>query len=264
MKSLLDGTSTTVDSPSFQQPPPPPPHSGSVEQQSEERCSDAHVEKVTDNSSKPTSELFSPNEGYGVINFQKIDHSPTNASVTSDITSSVIFGSGDFRKPSFMKPLDRLETTIETFDQELLAERSIPDPPTSTLERIDFPENPHESFFIEITNPIQSKDQLTPLPGNDFSKLATSGGSFIDQSTSASAARPIDTLSHLKSQFQTTSIRQQDADNRATQDRSQSKCSDGKLSEAVHKAKLAFLSQLACGAFTASSFAFCASGNCKK
>lgn len=261
MKSLLDGTSTTADSPSIQQPPP---CIGIAEHQSKERLSGTQSEKVVA-TTKPLAELFPSNEGYGVINFQRIDHSPTNASVTSDITSSVIFGSGDFRKSSFMKPLDILETTVEAFDQELLADRSIPDPPTSTLEKIELRESPHETVFVEISNPVRSKEQLTPLHGSDFSNLARGGDNFVHQAPSARAS-PNDPLSHLKAQLQAKPIRQQDAGTTAAEERSsQTKCIDGRtVSEAVQKAKLAFLSHLACGAFASSSFIFCASGDYEK
>lgn len=262
MKSLLDGTSTTADSPSFQHPPL---HQCVSAEQQGDGGNDAHGMTVTDAPSKPSSDLFSSNEGYGVINFHKIDHSPTNASVTSDITSSVIFGSGDFRKPLFMKPLDIPETTIETFDPELQADRSVHDQPTATLEKIEFAENPHEAFFVEITNPIRSKDQMTPLPGNDFSKLTSRGTLFVDSSPTASTTRPNGALSHLKAQLLSKAIGQQDDEITATADGSQNKCPDGKtMSEAVNQAKLAFLSRLSCGAFAASSFSFCASGNYKK
>ena len=265
MKSLLDGTSTTVDSPSFQQPPPPPLHGGCAELQIKERCSDTHCTKEANETLKQSADLFSSNAGYGVINFHKIEHSPTNASVTSDITSSVIFGGGDFRKLSFMKPLGILETTVETFDPEILVDRSAPDQPTSMLEKIEFPENLHDGLFVEITNPIRSEDQMTPPPGNGFSNLTSRGGSIVDLTPSASTTLPNGTLSHLKAQFLTKPIRQQDAENMAAEDMSQSKCPDRKaVSEAVSKTKLAFLSQLSCGAFASSSFAFCASGNCKR
>jgi hypothetical protein len=89
MKSLLDDG--TVESPSNQQPPM---HDGN------DYSKAVPNPKADSSASVENHRLFiSPVEGYGVINLQKIEQSPTNESITSDITSSVVFGySSDFAK----------------------------------------------------------------------------------------------------------------------------------------------------------------------
>ena len=105
MKSLLDDG--TVESPSNQQPPKYDGNDYSKAVSNPPADSSASAEN---------HRLFiSPVEGYGVINLQKIEQSPTNESITSDITSSVVFGySSDFaRRKTSLGRQDILETHNE-------------------------------------------------------------------------------------------------------------------------------------------------------
>ena len=223
--SLLDGASTvlsTAESPAQSQQPK------NAASKQEENKSSPMIQKETPN---PSSRLFLPDTaGYGVIDCQKSDNSPTNASVTSELTSSVIDFSPQGRKPSFRKlasqrSVNVLETTDE-MDQELSAIRSA-DQAASKVE---------EEEYEEDVDMINSKSQETPLSQEDDNsksptRMSTSRGvSLVNPSTN---------------------------DDSATYPSISSK-TNSKVSEVVEQAKSTFLSQFACGVFSASSFTFCA------
>lgn len=206
-----------------------------------------------------TSRLFLPDKGYGVINLQKIEHSPTAASITSDITLSVIFG-GEFtmksslRKNFDSKQFDILETTDEA-EQELSAIRSATDPSPSQIENHNSPslEEQYEEDMIEAMNHDKSQD--TSLPG-DFSKAASRGVSLMSPSTNDSATHQ-STASLLMKKAQLLASK---TGGKVPGEDEITASSHSKfyLRNSEYKAKSSFLSQFSCGVFAASSFAFCA------
>jgi hypothetical protein len=216
MKSLLDDG--TVESPSNQQPP---------------KYDGNDTSKVVSNppdssASAENHRLFiSPVEGYGVINLQKIEQSPTNESITSDITSSVVFGySSDFaRRKTSLGRQDILET-----HNEIVCDAN----------------EDHE-------DDDDDEEQILPHSAVGDAKITY----FKDANRVISLISPStdDITSHL-------SAKAGDGSNKLPGDMIQSKKSQDSALLAPKSVKPSFLSQLSsCRIFASSSFVYCAGAN---
>ena len=216
MKSLLDDG--TVESPSNQQPP---------------KYDGNDTSKVVSNppdssASAENHRLFiSPVEGYGVINLQKIEQSPTNESITSDITSSVVFGySSDFaRRKTSLGRQDILET-----HNEIVCDAN----------------EDHE-------DDDDDEEQILPHSAVGDGKITY----FKDANRVISLISPStdDITSHL-------SAKAGDGSNKLPGDMIQSKKSQDSALLAPKSVKPSFLSQLSsCRIFASSSFVYCAGAN---
>ena len=216
MKSLLDDG--TVESPSNQQSP---------------KYDGNDTSKVVSNppdssASAENHRLFiSPVEGYGVINLQKIEQSPTNESITSDITSSVVFGySSDFaRRKTSLGRQDILETHNEIVCDANEEHEDDDDDEEQIL--------PHSAVGDGKINYFKDANRVISL---------------ISPSTD-------DITSHL-------SAKAGDGSNKLPGDMIQSKKSQDSALLAPKSVKPSFLSQLSsCRIFASSSFVYCAGAN---
>lgn len=240
MKSLLDGSTTTGSQSML-----PKTKASSKEP-------DTQLPKVEEDDMKPMG-LFMMDGSHGVINVPDTGRNSPTASVTSDITTSVIFGGDYGKKRSF-------------------ARRG----PSSSLEH-DFPE-----AIIEIPDVLSDKPVCSPLHRNtgyneDTENIdpqidsANQEGEFATDpnrirslmSETTDEATPQSNPSLLKRAFMMVQ-------NGTTflQDSAKSKCASGSSgnnaseSETGFKPSLLLLPlalPLACGVAGASSFAYCAS-----
>lgn len=223
MKSLLDDG--TVESPSNLQP----------QKYAGNDYTKAVPNPPADSSaSAENHRLFiSPVEGYGVINLQKIEQSPTNESITSDITSSVVFGySSDFamRKTSLRRK-DILEThneivcnANEDHEDDDEDEEQILAQPAGGDEKIKIFKDANRVISLISPSTDDITSHLSAKAGDGSNKLSEAAGNHSDMI--------------------------------------QSKKSQESVLLAPTSVKPSFLSQLSsCRIFASSSFVYCAGAN---
>ena len=234
MKSLFDGTSTVADSVVL----------GLSSRQSrmtltankvEESTQKGAATKIEDAKKKesppvaplkkePNEVLFMPDADYGVIDLKNSETSPAN----SDITSSVI----DYefsRKSSHKKKNDALD--VGGGEVEKLSAIKSADDYSSQEEANDY----EDEEDVDMMNP---KIEDVSQSGHDYSKSFSRGVSAMSASRGVSVD---DDVTSYPSNSSST------------------------LGETNHKGTVsALLSQLGCGTFAASSFAFCAMNQGKK
>lgn len=229
MKSLLDDG--TVESLSNQQPPKYDGNdfSKTVPNPPADRSASAENHRL----------FISPVEGYGVIKLQKIEQSPTNESITSDITSSVVFGySSDFaRRKTSLGRQDILET-----HNEIVCDANE-----------DHEDDDEEDEKI-LSHPAVGDGKI------NFFKDANRATSLISPSTD-------DITSHLRAKAGDGSNNLPEAEANSTNagnhgDMIQSKKFQDSALLAPTSVKSSFLSQLSsCRIFASSSFVYCAGAN---
>lgn len=207
MKSLLDGASAGGETPSIMS------RQGGgtqVAQQQGPQNNDTNVVS--------TPGGFTQDHSYGVINLQKSKHSPTANSVTSDITSSVIFGGGnDFTSPTGStrrqssqrgvnsgRPLNILETYDEVNDQDqellephhetVVTTKKIG--PISPLPDIDRYESRQQEVAGKHSSHQDSSPSLPPPPPAALPNVPTEDNQRITkESFSKNASRGVSLLS---------------------------------------------------------------------
>ena len=238
MKSLLDG-STTTGSQSI--------HQKTKSSSKEPEC---NLPKVEEQTAKPIG-LFMMDGTYGVINVKDSErNSPSNASVTSDITTSVIFGGDYGKKRSFSKKgasysLDREspDTIIEVPD--VLSDKPVCSPRKGHTSAQD------QTFDNEDT------ENVDPQGGGQGDINAQNNEDFQKASDAADEATETSNPSLLKRAFLMV-----EKGKNLVGDSTKAKCappesSVGKAGAAVFMLPLAL--PMACGMLGASSFAYCAS-----
>jgi hypothetical protein len=211
--------------------------------------------------------LFLPDRGYGVINVQKSHDSPTG-SVTSDITSSVIFERDTMRpgQSSFRRQLDILETTDEAANEMSLSPSTKAQSTNPSLPKQDVFPPPIECELIEPKKSPTSQHQESCSPTEN--EAVNREVSLISPSTNDTVTHPSNTSSFMKKARSLASKAGSDklsttagtAGNETATAASalQSRFSDGNTVSVNTMKSSSFLSQFGCGVFSSSSFAFCA------
>ncbi|KAL3796049.1 hypothetical protein ACHAW5_007832 [Stephanodiscus triporus] len=267
MKSLLDDG--TVESPSIQQPPKCKknnfiktiiPLPAEPARRAERLPSTAH-----------TTLLFSPEDkGYGVIDLTAIEQSPTNASITSDITSSVVFGYAGDSATKKRRQLGILETHHEIVcdatklhDNDLSNEHD-----GSGDDNDDKNSSMHSSGGCEKNEIMKRESRGVSLisfsTGDGSSQLSSSTSlqKRVSSLAAASAAAAQAGNGNNKLSEVENNTKNASSDDGGS---SQSKFSDESLGSETVNAKLSFLSQLSsCNIFAASSFVYCAGAKDEK
>ena len=214
-----------------------------------------------------TTQLFSPEaKEYGMINLKQIEQSPTNASITSDITSSVIFGyAGDSSRKSSLR---RQLSILKTHNEIIIG---------------DTKESSHENSLYKEHDGRGGEDDENSLfyssgggQKNEYTNMANRGVSLISFSTEDGASHlGSNTLSLQKrvpplaaaaaDQSGNGNSKLQDVENTANASVDDSGGSDERTRTEMANAKPSFLSQLSsCNIFAASSFVYCAGAKGKK
>jgi hypothetical protein len=214
-----------------------------------------------------TTQLFSPEDKeYGVINLKQIEQSPTNASITSDITSSVIFGyAGDSSRKSSLR---RQLSILKTHNEIIVG---------------DTKESSHENNLYEEHDGRGGNGDENSLfyssgggQKNEYTNMANRGVSLISFSTEDGASHLGSNALSLQKllpplaaaaadQSGNGNSKLQDVENTATASVNDSGGSDERTRTEMVNAKPSFLSQLSsCNIFAASSFVYCAGAKGKK
>ena len=238
MKSLLDGSTTTGSQSA---------HRKTKSSSKEPECNLPKVEEQTEKSIG----LFMMDGTYGVINVKDSGrNSPSNASVTSDITTSVIFGGDYGKKRSFSKKgasssLDRAspDTIVEVPD--VLSDKPVCSPINTHHTAQD------QAFDNEDT------ENIDPQVGGQGDVTAHNGEDFQKANDAVDEVNEPSNPSLLKRAFLMV-----EKGKNLVGDSTKAKCtppetSVGKAGAAVFMLPLAL--PMACGMLGASSFAYCAS-----
>lgn len=242
MKSLIDGTSTA--------------ESLSLLQSTKNSAKESDMRPIKNEQKNKPPGLFLPDGGYGFIDLHDMDrNSPAGASITSDITSSVIFGGDTAKKALFRKPslTGRDFDRISESPNEASRISSMVNSTTLLSQRDELKD---DDLFVkthqedgEKANPQTDLSEHLLSP-KQFSKDASRVRSLMSPSTTDETTQQSHPSLLKKAYLMATS--QQDESAADT------------ISESVNKANTSFLSQFACGVISASSFAFCATttGTC--
>jgi hypothetical protein len=204
----------------------------------------------------PTTELFSlEDKGFGVIDLQQAEHSPTNASITSDITSSVVFGytSDVATKKNFLR---RQHSILETHNEIVCDVAEL-----------------HDKEHDESGGKIDENSLLYPSGGEEKKNMANRGVSLISFSTeegvsnpgnSAMLSLPAAAASNEHTKLPDVENNTKNASNDGSGS-SQSEILDMSTRSATINAIPSFLSQFSsCNFFAASSFACCSGAKGKE
>ena len=191
---------------------------------------------------KPTltsTGLFLHDKGYGVIDLQA-EKSPTNDSITSDITSSVIdYDGGGPKKTTF-----RMSSTMD-INQKLSAIADSSQEEEDNEEKLD-----------------ARNTKSHHVPASSFVEIGASRGvSLMNRSNIDTSSYPSNPPSDLNSNVPNTRC----GIELNNMEGSKTCANNNPVSGAINKAKSTLLSQFACvGAFSSSSFAYCASDTATK
>lgn len=247
MKSLMDSMSTNEGQPSRDR------HAA------QERCVAAN------------SRLFSHERSFGIIDIQNMDgQSPTGASITSDITTSVIFG-GDFSKKAALRfnAMERNHGRISEATDECVTKEETPLIAESPIEQsisqntgivqLNGSVNNAENEQLNDVDPYRKVVQEGVQHPKEFSKEAIRGRSLMSPSTTDSVTNPSQSSSLLKKAFLLAKYRTSNDDSETTIEHA--KCNP-------IRSKSSIFSHFSCGVLSASSFTLCAMKgeytNCKK
>ncbi|KAL3787587.1 hypothetical protein HJC23_000075 [Cyclotella cryptica] len=248
MKSLLDGSTTTESHSLFQK---------TKTSSKEPECP---LPKAEEQKFKPLG-LFMMDGTYGVINLKNSDDKSPTASVTSDITTSVIFGVDFGKKRSLTRrgvghsmEKDIPEAIVEVHDM-LSGETTAP-LRSPTKNSADVHGEVFDNDDVENVDPHSGQGRGNSEEANDFSKDPTRIRSLMSQSTTDEA-----TQQNNSSLLKKALLMAKNGSNlvEETASASKAKCAfNHAFSESGGMKRPAFLSNFACGLLGASSFAFCA------
>jgi len=237
MKSLMDSMSTNEG------------QSSRDRHATQERCFTAN------------SRLFLHERSFGIIDIQNMDgQSPTGASITSDITTSVIFG-GDFSKKAALRfsAMERNYGPISEATGECVTKEETPSNAESPIEQ-SIPQN---TVIFQLNGSVDNaeNEQLNDVDPHievveegvqrrkEFSKEAIRGRSLMSPSTTDSVTNPSQSSSLLKKAFLLAKYRTSNDDSDTAIEHA--KCNP-------IRSKSSIFSHFSCGVLSASSFTICA------